>query len=81
MTSFICRNPNQPVALPNRIPAWPQYDTVTNYFMELNSVSTKVITTPHKERLEKIVNLLFQARSIQTESDKSKIKISMLLYF
>ena len=75
------RDPNKPVALPNGAPAWPTFDTVSSKFIELNSVSTKVIATPHKERLEKIVNLLFQARSIQTESDKSKIRIPMLLYF
>ena len=37
--------------------------------MELNSTDTKVITTPHKERLEKVLNTIFPARSAQVNAD------------
>ena len=66
------RDPNKPVALPNGAPAWPTFDTVSSKFIELNSVSTKVIATPHKERLEKIVTNIFSARSHQLKADKGQ---------
>ena len=63
------RNPNQPVALPNGIPEWPQFDTDSSKFIELNSNSTKVITTPHMERLESVLEDIFTARSAQVLAD------------
>ena len=73
VTFIICRNPDQPEALPNGIPEWPQYDTASNKFMELNSTDTKVITTPHKERLDLLSTVLGSARKVQHEADSGKI--------
>ena len=38
--------------------------------MELNSNNTRVITTPHKDRLEKVFENVFTARSEQVLADK-----------
>ena len=72
------RDPNKPVALPSGIPEWAQYDTVSNNFMELNSNGTKVITTPHKERLEKVIANIFSAKNKQSRADKGKTFIIVL---
>ena len=73
---YYCRDPNKPTALPSGIPEWPQFNTASNYFMELNSNGTKVITTPYKERLEKIVENIFSARLKQMSVDKGKAILS-----
>ena len=75
---YYCRDPNKPIALPNGAPEWPQFDTVSNKFMELNSNGTKVITTPYKKRLEKIVENIFSARLKQMSVDKGKAILSFL---
>ena len=64
------RDPNKPISLPNRIPEWPQYDKVSNKFMELNSNSTKVMTTPYKERLDKVIANIISAKHKQMKADK-----------
>ena len=66
------RNPNHPVTLPSGTPQWPQFDTSTNKFMELNSANVHVITTPHKDRLDKLANTLLRARNVQVNADKGE---------
>ena len=50
-------------------PTWPKFDTSTNRFMELRNIDSKVITTPNKERIEKVLNTIFKARIAQVISN------------
>ena len=58
--------------LPDGTTAWPQYNTISNQFMELNSAGIKVITTPQKERIEKLLRDVFPARNQQKNADKGE---------
>ncbi|XP_067937851.1 putative inactive carboxylesterase 4 [Watersipora subatra] len=62
-------NPNKPGSLPANIPEWPEFDSKSNQFMELGRKS-KVMTTPNKERLERLINTVFKARQAQVAEDK-----------
>ena len=39
--------------------------------MDLNSKGSKVITTPNQQRIEKLLSVLFPARSKQIAADKA----------
>ncbi|KAF6022320.1 hypothetical protein EB796_019357 [Bugula neritina] len=67
-------NPNQPLALPADVPEWPQFITETNKFLDLNKDNISVITTPHKERLEKVQSVLFEARRLQVLADEAPVE-------
>ena len=73
MKLFLNRNPNEPVQLPSHIPEWPQFNTETMQFMELNSAEFKIVTTPNKERLDEVRNDLFSARIQQILSDTAPV--------
>ncbi|KAF6017039.1 GTF3C5 [Bugula neritina] len=64
-------NPNYPVALPEGTPTWPEFTADTNQFLELNSKHIKVITTPNKERLAKLRNVLWKDRDRQMDLSNS----------
>ena len=57
--------------LPEEIPRWPQFNKETNQFLEINSNKIKVITTPNKERLERLRQHLYADREIQHQAGKT----------
>jgi len=61
------------VALPEGTPTWPEFTADTNQFLELNSKTMKVITTPNKERLDKLTGSLQQAVKLQRDADQSPV--------
>ena len=65
---FVFSNPNLPVTLPSGS-VWPQFEENADMFMELNSTSSTVISTPKKERLDAIIADLFSARTLQLRAD------------
>ncbi|KAF6017037.1 hypothetical protein EB796_024658 [Bugula neritina] len=66
-------NPNYPVALPEGTPTWPEFTADTNQFLELNSKTMKVITTPNKERLDKLTGSLQQSVKLQRDADQRSV--------
>ncbi|XP_067937750.1 acetylcholinesterase-like [Watersipora subatra] len=62
-------NPNRPVSLPSSVPEWPEFDSVSNQFMELG-IKSRVVTTPNKERLELLKSTVLEARKAQVLADK-----------
>lgn len=48
-------NPNEPVALPIGVPAWPEFTESSNDFMRLDSQNYTTISTPNKARLEGVI--------------------------
>ena len=62
--------------LPEEIPKWPQFNKETNQFLEINSNKIKVITTPNKERLERIREHLYADRELQYWLAKSESKLN-----
>ncbi|XP_067946486.1 carboxylesterase 3B-like [Watersipora subatra] len=62
-------NPNRPVSLPSSVPEWPEFDSVSNQFMELG-IKSRVVTTPNKERLELLKSTVLEARQAQVLADK-----------
>ena len=65
---FVFSNPNLPVTLPSGS-VWPQFEENYDMFMELNSASSTVISTPRKEKLHSIITDLFSARTLQLRAD------------
>lgn len=57
------------MTLPSHVPVWPEFNTDTMQFMELNSAGYQIIQTPHKDRLDKVRNDLFSARIHQILAD------------
>ena len=67
--------------LPEEIPKWPQFNKETNQFLEINSNKIKVITTPNKERLEKIQSHVYSARKHQFAADRPPPEYGMYRVF
>ena len=65
------RDPNSPVSLSVGAPAWPEYDSVNDRFMELNE-NLQIITTPNKDKLEGINEILMSARREQIVADSTQ---------
>jgi len=50
--------------------------------LDLNKDNISVITTPHKERLEKVQSVLFEARRLQVLADKAPgMRLESLLFY
>ncbi|XP_067930640.1 acylcarnitine hydrolase-like [Watersipora subatra] len=58
-------NPNEPTTLAEGIPVWPEFNKETNIFLELNSNGIKTVTTPNKERKQKLRQTLYADRELQ----------------
>ncbi|XP_067946461.1 acetylcholinesterase-like [Watersipora subatra] len=61
-------NPNKPMSLPANVSEWPEFDNMSNKFMKLSKES-RVVTTPNKERLERLINTVFKGRQAQVAED------------
>lgn len=62
------RDPNRPISA--SIP-WPSFTKDNEIFLEFNSKGIQEITTPHKDRLDKLLTTIFSARKQQVAADKA----------
>lgn len=66
---YACRNPNQPTQLPGTT-TWPEFDKDSNQFLELNNKGIRVVTTPHKDRLDMIRQIAIVDRDAQYKTSR-----------
>lgn len=52
---FLASNPNEPVALPGGVPAWPEFTESSDDFMRLDSQNYTIISTPNRARLDDVI--------------------------
>ncbi|XP_067929418.1 cocaine esterase-like isoform X2 [Watersipora subatra] len=65
-------NPNEPVALPEGTPVWPQFNNETNYFLELKSGRIRLVTTPNQKRVHRLRKYLYADRELQRMTSEKK---------